>query len=145
MFRLGVVGTKLNERELHGLCIFGDSESEVLTIADMALQHFETVGPTRIIAIGFRLNERGKYDFLMDFGPLIGRVDIRDVEAAVPECIERALERVGAFFIVLGYGESNSTFVDTSTFRLTQIEMTLDGRIVRGTRGVSINWTQLLK
>lgn len=84
MLQLRYVGIPHSGLEIPGICLCGDTESEVLDVANLALLYYETPGVKRTIQMGFKKDSAGTFDFLMDFG--IGKVDIRGVAAAISRC-----------------------------------------------------------
>lgn len=145
MLQLRYIGIPHGEHEIPGVCICGDTKSEVLDVANMALQYYEAPGLKPIIQVAFKKNREGTFDFLMDFGIPVGNIDIRGVEAAIPERVERGLESFEGFFILLGYGTEDFSLVDSHTFHMVRSEIELDGKIVQGSKKLKVNISDLVK
>lgn len=113
-----------------GFVVVGDSKSEALSVAEIALAHYETPGPKGSVDLDMSLSPSGEYSFALRFGAA-GTVEVSDVNPVEFDPMLAALPASPGFFICLGALHGNEVqLIKSSTFFLVKHDLTLMGKPV---------------
>lgn len=144
MLSLSYVGLPIGEHEIPGLGICGETEDEVLRIAELARDHFEQPGLKASIMCAFQSNHDGTTDFLLDF-PGIGSTSIKGVQRSLAEKIRKGLSHFAYYFIILAYRVEGGSYqpINPKTFHLVKADVLIDKATVLGRNAIKVNWATI--
>lgn len=113
-----------------GFVIVGDSKSEALSVAEIALAHYDTPGPKGSVDLDLSLSASGEYSFALRFGAA-GTVEISDVNPIDFNPMLGALPVSPGYFVCLGALSGNEVrLIESSTFFLVKHDLMLLGKPV---------------
>jgi hypothetical protein len=145
MLRLSLTHVIHHDHRIPGLCIVGDTYQDAIVVADMARSYYETPGLKDPIVVSFSHGDEETVEFVLDFGPAIGAVNITDVDGDFPPQIHSAIREFGAFFILLGFGEHDITVIDPKTFHMVKRDLVYNGRHMLGAKRSCIDWVDVFR
>lgn len=130
MLRLSVLEAEKEGAPLFAFCIIDGDRESALRVAYMTLKYYEIPGSKENILVSLSRNISGKYDFCLDFGNNIGKVDIYNVSKdSLGGLLDRIKEAPG-FAIICGYGENPIKLVPSSTFHIIKHDIILCGEFL---------------
>lgn len=126
--RLSTAVLHVDGETVCGFVIVGENKSEALSVAEIALEHYETPGPKGPVEVQIGREGHKSYSFLVAFGSA-GNVHISDVSPLDMENITRTIPRSPGFFICLASMQGNELkLISPSTFFLVKHDIELFGQ-----------------
>lgn len=127
-----------------GLVVIGETQNEALSVAEIALRHFETPGPKRHISVAFGHSNSpfDGFSFSIKFGDA-GDVEISNVEDATVSQFFEHISQSPGYFITIGYMRGGEVVLeDPSKFFLVKYDIVLPDGYTQ-TEQIPIDWEEL--
>lgn len=113
-----------------GFVIVGDSRSEALSVAEIALTHYETPGPKESVDLNLTRNAASDYDLVLRFGSA-GKVAIFGINQLEIEPMLNVLPNSPGYFVCLGAMNGNNVqLVESRTFFLVKHDLMSLGKLI---------------
>src|ERR1700688_2660803 len=128
--------------EVPALIICAQAMDEVLQVAEIALNYYETPGPKAHPDIRFNSTPDGAVSFSYRY-PGAGDVFIERVDREIARNLTSALHKVRDFLILLAFGEPMQ-FVSPKTFYVARSAIQIDDQVVSGLPSTGVDLSGLL-
>lgn len=129
--------------EVPAVLICGDTEAEVTTVSDIALEHYETPGAKPQPVVAFTKRSEYDDDFELDFHRA-GSVQIERIDPAVGANLAEKLASVPSYVVLLAHG-SNPELVSPSIFSMVKRDVYHHGNAIHGPSGMKVDIAGLLQ
>ena len=114
MLSLSTFAATVEDRTLVGICIVGATRSDAFSVAELALNYYETPGFKSPIEVHFRRELTGEYTFRIDFGSA-GSTEIGGIDyGSIREFLDN-LESSPGYGIFLAHDLNQPKLIDKTT------------------------------